>query len=361
MLNRRNLQQGILGAGLFPEFDRAAIGIPEEWRPALRIYSPFDPLMIRVKGLYGFIDHVGNVIIRPRLQDTNGFSEGLAAVCDGGRWGYIDPSGQWAIAPIWENAREFRCGLAPVFTSDGWSLIDSKGQITIPGPFGYAPQFSEGLAAVRVGGLYGYVDTSGRMAIDPIFAAEEVEPGQEWYTASLFSEGYSCIRVPGGLHGFIDRTGRFAIHPTFQEGLNFTEGFAAVRLTAVGWGFIDSSGSLKCAEKRFAEVHSFSEGVAAVSLGECRWGFIDQSGDWIIEPRHEWNWATEFSEGLASVRFRDGGVRYIDRSGRITISSLNWSIGGEFRNGVAPVANDAELLRWGYIDRDGKYVWKPTS
>jgi len=55
-----------------------------EWR------TPSEGLIIVKNGsLYGFTDFNGNLIIDYQFSDVRQFSEGLAAVCVGGKWGYI--------------------------------------------------------------------------------------------------------------------------------------------------------------------------------------------------------------------------------------------------------------------------------
>jgi hypothetical protein len=83
----------------------------------------------------GFIDKTGKVVIEPLFRETNGFSEGLAAVKIIGSegqyvWGYIDRTGRFAIAPQFGDARPFAGGLAHVSTLDGKSrLIDRSGKV----------------------------------------------------------------------------------------------------------------------------------------------------------------------------------------------------------------------------------------
>ena len=45
--------------------------------------------MARADGLYGYVDIDGQWVIAPRFESAQPFSEGLAAVCQGGLWGYI--------------------------------------------------------------------------------------------------------------------------------------------------------------------------------------------------------------------------------------------------------------------------------
>ncbi len=83
----------------------------------------------------GFIDKTGKVVIEPLFRETNGFSEGLAAVkIIGGDgqyvWGYIDRAGRFAVAPQFKEARPFAGGLAQVLTADGKrQLIDESGKV----------------------------------------------------------------------------------------------------------------------------------------------------------------------------------------------------------------------------------------
>jgi hypothetical protein len=78
---------------------------------------------------YGFIDHTGKVVIKPRFDLTFHFSEGFAAVQIGGKWGYIDKTGKVVIEPrALARAEDFHHGLAFVTTLDGrYGYIDKSG------------------------------------------------------------------------------------------------------------------------------------------------------------------------------------------------------------------------------------------
>ncbi|MET0647453.1 MAG: WG repeat-containing protein [Pyrinomonadaceae bacterium] len=84
---------------------------------------------------FGFIDRTGKVVIEPLFRETNGFSEGLAAVkivgSDGQYvWGYIDRTGRFAVAPQFREAHPFAGGLAQVTAADGKKqLIDGTGKV----------------------------------------------------------------------------------------------------------------------------------------------------------------------------------------------------------------------------------------
>ena len=124
---------------------------------------------------------------------------------------------------------------------------------------------------------------------------------------------------------------------------------------------------------QFDEVLKFSEGVAAVFIA-CRWGYIDKTGAFVIKA--QFKFASEFSEGLAAVEPHPSNegpcppgkshdkLAYINRAGEVVINA-QFDLAFEFKNGVARVVvvnpKDENDLKHGYIDKTGKYIWKPTS
>jgi hypothetical protein len=91
-----------------------------------------------------------------------------------GLWGYIDEKGRIIIKPRFAVAGDFSEGRAAVRNENGWFYnIDETGSV-IRGASQYrvAEEFSEGLAAVqgeRDDDKIGFIDTSGRVVIKPQF------------------------------------------------------------------------------------------------------------------------------------------------------------------------------------------------
>jgi hypothetical protein len=93
---------------------------------------------------------------------------------------------------------------------------------------------------------------------------------------------------------------------------------------------VDKAGKFAIS-KRFDSAEKFSEGRAAVEVNE-RWGVIDTGGRFVVKPRFKSVFKgespiEEFSNGLARVSIKDG---------------------------IRP-------NKEGYIDRTGKFVWKPAN
>jgi hypothetical protein len=170
-----------------------------------------------------------------------------------------------------------------------------------------AGEFSEGLAPVEIGGRY-----------------EEF--------------GERLRRHIPGKWGYIDKTGKVIIPAKFNFADEFSEGLARVRI-GDKYGYINRAGQVVVEPKYDFSSNekgcsSFSEGLACIAVGD-KLGYIDTSGNLVIKP--QFDGASKFSMGLAQVVF--GGLEPVTPSSDIV------SFAGKFA----------------YIDKIGKYVWKPTQ
>ena len=336
--------------------------------------------LITVKDKHGFIDRSGKVVIPPRFEEAEEFSEGLAVVKVNGLYGYIDATGQFAIKPKFYKADSFSSGLAGVFSPDGgrygsMGYIDRTGSmvITLPSEHREFPSpFSEGLVPIAGEGKAGYMDATGKVVIPAQFDA-----------AFPFSEGLAQVLI-GKRYGYIDKAGRVRIEPQFFMGSivdhlgrphpsvpssPFREGLAGVKLDDKdAWGYIDQTGKLIFKTgTRSDRAYVFSDGLAIV-VNDYDFGFMDRTGKVVIETR--FNYAEDFSEGLAPVRVRvnnkwdyDDLWGYIDKSGEMLIPP-RFTGADRFEGGLAKVQirtkkrmEGSDLYSLGYIDRTGKVVW----
>ncbi|MBC8030286.1 MAG: WG repeat-containing protein [Pyrinomonadaceae bacterium] len=279
----------------------------------------------------GYIDTTGKIIIPARFEEAYDFSEGLAHVKGEGLNGFINPQGEVVIRlkeDMWPILDWLSYGFHEGFAAVGGEsagFIDRSGKFVFKG-YTWAASFSEGLAAVAVGrgkeARYGFVNKKGEMVIKPRF-----EPlfrsHKQIRSLSRFSEGLASVKV-GDVYGYIDKKGEFVIPP------------------------------------KFLFANDFSEGLACARLGD-KTGYINKSGRWVIAPWVAPYMGGQFKEGLAPVSFGDaGGSAYIDRTGRVIIRGA----GHEFVGGVAavdglPSSHLAPESGRGYIDKTGKYLWRP--
>lgn len=354
------------------------------------------------------------------LEKQWDFSEGLAAVkcfdeynMGSGKWGYIDITGKFVIEPQFYEVSSFSEGLARILVGDDerakYGYIDKSGNFKIKPHFNIASNFSEGFATVRIGSKYssnksgnltnqrlkdpnnlsegfynikiddieidklapinGYIDKLGNIFFNQKLiktyrntldfkegsAIIEIDNKKDAFFDSLFN------RDTRSTFGFIDKSGRIFIKPQYYKADNFSEGLAAVRCHNGKTGFIDKSGKFVI-EPQFYGTGIFSDGLAAVSIGDFsvnKWGYINKSGKYVINL--QFDFADDFKEGLAYVRL-DNKKGYIDQSGKFVIDPQIFEHAEDFSKGLARVWIDGYYSgRWGYIDRTGKYVWKPTK
>lgn len=199
-------------------------------------------------GRWGLIDRTGKYVIEPRFSvEPASFSEGLCSVWLDGDWsaddsaqglGYIDTQGTTVIPARFRVAGSFSEGLAAIVNGGKLGFIDRAGEISIPPQFDWGsikrfglPIFSEGLAAVCLRGRYGFVDKSGRVVIEP-----------RYESAMEFRDGLAAVTLQGNT-GFIDKEGRMIIAPQFNRVDSFESGIARVEVKFGDWGYIRRDGT----------------------------------------------------------------------------------------------------------------------
>lgn len=81
--------------------------------------------------------------------------------------GYLNTRGEWAIEPQFDEARDFSDGLAAVnqggkcHMGGEWGYINRTGQLVIPSRYSAAGQFNDGYACVRTGKRWYQIDAKG--------------------------------------------------------------------------------------------------------------------------------------------------------------------------------------------------------
>jgi len=242
---------------------------------------------------------------------TGFFSEGLASLCIASgvkvnnhikyRCGYINKMGQTVIKPQFDRARSFSGGLAGVQIDGLWVYINKSGKIVIKSGSGnsfFGSFFSEGLAVVEVEGKWGYIDKTRKIVITP-----------QYEHAFPFSEGLAAIFINGRI-GYIDRDGKTVIAPQFSN--------------TGGPMLAPESDPTRVSINEEKEWLFFSEGLAVVPVGD-KWGYIDKTGRIVIKP--QFDAAHPFTEGLALVEisppYESGRyysrrliIGYIDKTGK---------------------------------------------
>jgi hypothetical protein len=352
------------------------------------------------------------------LDGAENFSEGLAVFTtvpkgnkDTFSYGYINKSGKIVIPAKFESAKPFSSGMAVVGIREHptgresytrYTLIDKQGRFILKNPKIYADDrllASEGLATVSLNEKVGFVDATGKFAIPPKFleggsfvdGLAPVRAGEEYENTHCGQPGYN----PNSNHGYIDRQGEFIIAPQFTHAEPFSEGLAAVgiRDAKTGrekWGYIDRTGKFVIPlqfDGLLGSGQAFSEGLAAVPVADNKpqrnplVGYIDRTGKFAVQPQFHSH--APFDGGLASAEvYYYGDVDFsgpeFSQEQEEQDDKAYAQIVAAHPNGFHPsqlspaerAVLDRQLKRSraqdslfkggasGYIDRQGKFVWK---
>ena len=306
---------------------------------ALQFYDGMCAFIDHETELIGYLDEDGNVAIEPQFYMAYAFSDGLAAVNDGGYdWYYIDKSGNKVLGPYnSDQVSFFSEGLAP------WSghldngdyfvgYIDKNGDAAVILYQGdgedcnlellggsYTPDsslgsyFSEGYAIVkeeRDGSrypVYLIIDTEGN-------EVGRVDPGAPM-TAVPYSVVHDGLIITGftnteggsgGGVGAVDVHGNIVVEPGKVGSGNPYYNSGLVRGTAESGLFIDKKGNT-------VVPYSFSEvvGVDAVTLQKEAQKAYNAPGA-VLEFSMD---ATNFNDGLSllTVTLRSNGMSVVDK------------------------------------------------
>ncbi|MGE5416658.1 MAG: WG repeat-containing protein [Acidobacteriota bacterium] len=310
---------------------------------------------VKINTKWGYINSSGNILISPRFELCNRFSNGIAIVSSTKgpyyTYGLINRSGRYLCKPRYCELVDCNNGLyAAAIMKNGnliWGFVNSSGKVVEEVQFNnWIPQ-NDGSVKVSTQSGTGLLNKDGRIIINP-----------QYQDVQVFSEGMAAVQI-NDKWGYIDKDGKIVIQPEFKGASQFREGLAVVNVVLHNkdkWGYIEKSGNFAIKPDYFS-AGDFSEGLAPVKTKEQigndynkSWGYIDKNGKMIISPQF-WS-AKSFSEGWAVVNSNC----YIDKSGKIVMST-QYDSAGIFQEGMAEVGNGmASGSQEGFIDRNGKLV-----
>lgn len=317
------------------------------------------------KGLFGYCDSSGEVVIPCQWFDAGSFIGGVAKVQEkkDGYIGYINTSGEYIIPCEWED------GFAP--TEEGYVLVyhdyehgfnystifDRNGNVVMSEIYCYYwPYIGECMAiycenkddtkttyifnmdtkktrklvdgdatGIISNGLIldynRFLDFKGNTVIDLSSKSYKISTGVGFKNGLCKVIGESTYKGDYHRIGFIDATGELVIPCQFvtDSTKDFSEGLAVTSDAEVGnnglkygpYGFIDTTGK-EVIPLQFKGANSFHEGLAAVQNSSGLWGFIDKNGNQVIDFLY--NETNDFNNGFCLVTIKNKSF-YIDKDG----------------------------------------------
>ena len=327
--------------------------IDKQGNSALPPSSDGNPLWYKEKGLYGFKNSDGSVLISPRYKDVLApFSEGIAVVktTNGENTG-IDENGRVLFTTPFEDIRPFRYGVAeyrrkvnhfkggtflgliiantagPKATNEygaygglshdtkrgfmnrnGEIVIDSKNDIVYPmTPYG---------AFVKNGGLTSFISPKGKVVIAPgRYDIEDVDT----------ENGYAVLEDDG-----LDKEGLFDLETGVQ-----LMGFYHDEITLLGHG----RAVVEKGKQQYLFDIENGRIITALPAGVDLMPFNDESVTWMYKKGTYYGIIDE-----------DGHILYEDTKDPLTRA-------GQFRHGLAPAKKGK---KWGIIRPDGTWLVQPA-
>lgn len=113
---------------------------------------------------YGFIDTLGNWIIKPQYDDALAFSEGFASVCKNDSCFYINKEGRKTSAHYFTETESYKDGIAIVKKDNYYYLINRSGQF-ISKSYEDINEPSHKLFVCKLNNLYGAINFKGEIII----------------------------------------------------------------------------------------------------------------------------------------------------------------------------------------------------
>jgi len=191
---------------------------------------------VRIKGLFGYIDLSGKIIIEPKYDLAGSFYQGLAEILVEGKTGIINKNGEIVIKPQFARSIPFTKDVVLV-KSGTWHRSYYHGREKLPSLSDSAFSFSYGLY-----GLYHikdgwiakpqfYLNLFERQGRGLIWASKKDHPSEK-------------------LYGLLRSDGSWKIPPTYSHAQRLTEdGMAIVSIGMKNgrqkhWGAVNSEGDL---------------------------------------------------------------------------------------------------------------------
>jgi len=325
-------------------------------------------------GKIGYINNKGAIIIPAVYNNGTDFTNGYAAVRQGGLYGVIDSLGKYVVQPKYDYIHETHKGLIAAVLNGKSQVLNFKGENAFDADHKSVRFVEENLYMVETkSGKWGvYNINTHKYTIDTIYSyISEFENGIAVANSKTNKEPDYCSSLIDNNGNTILPKGQYAIDP-------FVNGIAKVDIKNPDKkrisGAIDTKGTLlfKYENKNHSYISTdFTDGYAIMHLykywipekkgiisdsSKAYDGYIDLKGNVVFNDTL-FPYCNEFSNKRAFIKKKSGNYMMIDTNFKIVGDSIyDDVIDKKFKNGYAIVkVNDY----WGVIDTTGSFKVTP--
>lgn len=305
-------------------------------------YGEYDMCPVKRNGLWGFVDHTGQLTIPCEWDGVGMVFQGRASVYKDDRWGAIDKAGNILVPCEWDYLVPESDGGYTVKRNGYSGALAADGTVLIPcDRYTYVGPVINGARHIGLNDLWGLCTETG----------EIITPCQ-WRSTGYFHEGLAWVCGEGFSYGYINEQGETVI-PTgygYAHLEDFVGGSAAVRFTNGSWQLMDTRGRFLC-EKPWDDMEQFAQGDLIPVKKNGKYGFINRQGETVIPLVYD-N-AQHFYDGLAGVVL-DGDAFWIDETGAKAVDRPEGYSSWQFNNGFVCMKDENSL--YGVMDKSGAFI-----
>ncbi|MEH7075559.1 WG repeat-containing protein [Neobacillus drentensis] len=233
-----------------------------------------------------------------------------------------------------------------------WGYMDAKGKLVLPASYEHAEDFQDnGLALVGLLHKSGAINANGYFIVQP-----------KYETINPFSEGRAVVNDRQGFK-VIDESGKEITGKAYSIIVGeYKEGrVRAAEIDKEGvyvYGYLNKRGK-EVIPLSYVTASEFVQGKAIVKAKEGSYQLIDLTGN--VIQSYPYAEVTNFGQGLLAFKnSSDGKLGYINEQGKIVIKP-QFSYAGPFIGSLAIVGlTENNKENYGVIDQNGQFVIKPN-
>ncbi len=296
---------------------------------------------------WGFIDHLGKVVVKPIYDSAGFFREGLTHVTEANNLIVLDST--LTQLSVMSNAIPllyFSEGTLVFKRGQRFGLINKYGEILLEPRYDMLHCLTDGRLLAKLGG-YGILDLHGEWRVEPKYwSIAGIEKDMTVTSALTLEQGVVVITVDGevlpteplvnagrcrerllpvqfdsfGEIGWLNDQGTtvFKTREFTAIGDAFYSSTIPVR-TSEGWGVVDARGDVIIPGSYLQLGNLVEERRSFQARGSELWGFIDGIGEVLVKP--SFTSVRDFENGLARVSIGREVMLYIDLLGRVVWTS----------------------------------------